>query len=142
VFKRLLVAVLLLLTAFGAVPAANAVTVTASHPHATLVLADCLHARYKPHTLIVACGDGNTVVKDFNYRTWTRDAATGTATLWFNKCDPDCARGKWGHVRMVFRLDHPVRVGKHLRFSRLVTAYPHRTGSERRQVYQLETRRL
>lgn len=142
VFKRLLVAVFLLLTAFGVSPAANAVTPTASHPHATRVLADCVHARYKPQTIIVACGDGNTVVKDFNYHSWTRRSATGTATLWYNKCDPDCAHGNWGHVRMVFRLDHPVRVGTQLRFSRLVTAYPHRTASHRVQIYQLETRRL
>lgn len=141
-FKRLFVAVFLLLIAFEVSPAANAVTATASHPHATRVLADCVHARYKPKTIVVACGDGNTVVKDFNYRSWTRDRATGTATLWFNRCEPDCARGQWGHVRMVFRLDHPVRVGTQLRFSRLVTAYPHRTGSHRVQIYQLETHRL
>jgi len=42
---------------------------------------------------------------------------------------------------MVFRLDRPVRVGRQLRFARLVTAYPHRTGSHRRQVYLLDIRR-
>jgi len=140
VYKRLLVAVFLLLVPFGMLPAADAAT--ASHPRATRVLADCVHARYEPRALIVACGDGNTVVKDMKYRTWTRDSATGTATLWFNRCEPDCASGTWAHVRTKFRLDHPVRVGKQLRFSRLVTVYPHQTGTHHRQVYQLATRRL
>lgn len=144
VFKRLLVVVSLLLIAFGMLPAAYASTVpgTARHPHATRVLADCVHARYEPREVILACGDGNLVLKDMKYRTWTRYLATGTGTMWVNECEPDCARGTWAHVHTRFRLDHPVKVGKHLRFSRLVAVYPHQKGSHHREIYHLDTRHL
>lgn len=51
------------------------------------------HARYKPTTVYVLCGDGNFRVVHLRWRSWTRTSATGRGTAKVNNCKPTCADG-------------------------------------------------
>lgn len=72
----------------------------------TLVIHDCVHARYQPKYVILACGDGNFWLKKMHYRYWHHREAWGHAVAVYNTCHPDCARGHDAHFKATFKLFH------------------------------------
>jgi hypothetical protein len=49
--------------------------------------------RYKPRTIIVACGDGNLSLRAISWFSWTSSTATGVGVYYWNDCIPACYRG-------------------------------------------------
>jgi hypothetical protein len=62
-------------------------------------LASCDDLKYRPRTVIVACGDGNFQLRRIRWRTWNRDTAKGRARAMLNDCIPYCARGRFHSYR-------------------------------------------
>lgn len=90
-------------------------------PDHTKIIFDCFHARYKPHKVLLRCGDGTQGLTHVHYASWTRHKATGHARFVFDDCQPNCASGHTHHfrVRIVFKR---VRKDGHDRvFTRVVT---------------------
>lgn len=141
--KRLLAVSTLLLATTAMIPAAQASTPQAARARpATRVIANCVHAVYEPKRIIIACADGNLALMKMKYQRWTAHEATGTGTMYVNQCLPNCADGKWVTSYTRFTLDRPEKVGKQLRFSRLIAVYPHHPGKYHREVYQLITHKI
>jgi hypothetical protein len=63
----------------------------------------------RPKSIIIACGDGNTLLKDLNWASWGQTAASATGVDTWNKCVPDCAASKtWESIPVTVTLTHPV----------------------------------
>lgn len=75
--------------------------------HHTKVVGDCVHARYKPTSIILACGDGNYALTNISYTKWTAKVAKGTDRTFQNGCNPDCADGSPIYRHDNFTLDRP-----------------------------------
>lgn len=104
----------------------------ASGHHHTKVVGDCVHARYKPMSITLACGDGNLALTKIAYMKWTKRVAKGTDRTFQNSCDPDCADGSPVYTHDHFTLDRPKTNKGATVFTRariyhkgkLVTTYP------------------
>lgn len=53
----------------------------------------CLHERYKPKQIVIACADGTDVLKGLRWSSWSATKAAGTGTDYVVSCNPDCASG-------------------------------------------------
>lgn len=63
-----------------------------SSSHARIT--DCAgKARTRPHTYVLACGDGGAVLQHLTWRRFGRSTSSATGTLTRNTCDPNCAEG-------------------------------------------------
>jgi hypothetical protein len=63
----------------------------------------------RPKSIIIACGDGNTLLKDLKWASWGQTAAAATGVDTWNKCVPDCASSKtWESIPVTVTLTHPV----------------------------------
>jgi hypothetical protein len=74
----------------AAIPATPA---TASKPVWVTGGPSCLHERFKPKQIVIACADGTDVLKGLKWSTWSATRATGTGTDYVVTCSPDCASG-------------------------------------------------
>jgi hypothetical protein len=63
----------------------------------------------RPHSILVACGDGNFTVTGIKWSSWTAVAASGAGTGHQNDCTPNCARGHFHRYRVSLHLYRPVR---------------------------------
>ncbi|MGW1891369.1 hypothetical protein ACWCP6_14110 [Streptomyces sp. NPDC002004] len=60
------------------------------------VLVDCfMKPQVRPGDYILACGDGNNLLKDLKWSAWGPETATATGTDWVNDCQPYCAAGRF-----------------------------------------------
>lgn len=73
------------------------------------VNSDCLHARAKPHKIIVACADVNFYYNHLRWRSWTRKRAHGRGYAHGNDCKPNCADGEFHRRRARITLSRPRR---------------------------------
>jgi hypothetical protein len=74
------------------------------------VYGDCTTPTFEPTQIIQACGDGNLLVKDLRWSTWTATQATAIGTVTFNGCTPTCAEGQSHDVpNTTVTLTTPVR---------------------------------
>jgi hypothetical protein len=63
------------------------------------VIADCSGApSVEPTTIILSCGDGNAIVNELHWTSWTATGATATGQLLTNTCTPTCAAGTFTSV--------------------------------------------
>ena len=83
------------------VVAALALTALPTAANARSYYADCdFTPRYKPHTIILACGDGNAQLKSIHWYRWGGSNARGwTRRFIYNDCDPYCAVGRFHRRR-------------------------------------------
>ncbi|MEA2458645.1 MAG: hypothetical protein QOC95_1617 [Thermoleophilaceae bacterium] len=83
------------------------------------------HARYKPTSVIVTCGDGGFRVADLKWSAWTTTSGSGAGTAKVNTCTPTCAQGSFKSYPVKLTLTRPraCPVGKR-EFSRLKYAFP------------------
>jgi len=63
----------------------------------------CDEAVYRPSNVIVACGDGGIRLSGIRWRHWDRAAATGSAAMTANTCDPSCAEGEAARFKVSVR---------------------------------------
>jgi hypothetical protein len=75
-------------------------------------ISSCKSPQYKPTKYILACGDANAGMKNVAYDWWTTKTAHGTATLYYNDCNPNCAAGHFHFVKAEFTLFHVVQTKK------------------------------
>lgn len=71
------------------------------------LIADCFKPKFKPKTVIIACGDASLGAKAMSWSTWTRKKADGTGTGLINDCNPDCASGTTKTAPMELQLSRP-----------------------------------
>jgi hypothetical protein len=83
----LAIASCVLLVAAAAVPAG-------ASGKQTLLIGNCAKPKFKPGTLIFACGDASFGATGVTWSSWTRNSATGSGTGEINDCSPDCAHGQ------------------------------------------------
>ena len=95
-----------LLTGTGAVAAPSAAT-------QVKVISSCTAAKYKPTSYIFYCADANSGMKHATYDWWTAKTAHGTATLYDNDCEPNCAAGHFHFVKAEFTLFRIVKTAKY-----------------------------
>jgi hypothetical protein len=82
--------------AIMSVAAAPASSDTASDPLVrgrTLLISNCKKAKFKPVSVIIACGDAGLVANGLTWTTWNRKMALGSGTGTIKTCVPDCASG-------------------------------------------------
>ena len=94
-----------IVAAFAAVAMANPVA-TESGKRVELI-ANCFKPKFKPKTVIIACGDASLGAKAMTWQTWTRKKADGTGTGLINDCNPDCASGTTRTAPMELQLSKP-----------------------------------
>lgn len=95
------------------------------------VLVDCLwHAKVRPASFILACGDGNSRLVSLHWSQWGAHAARAEGVNLVNDCKPYCAAGRFHAYRVAVRLDHVKPWKKHPRlphYGRMTLTYEGRT---------------
>ena len=77
---------------------ALAVTVPAAAAGGKTYLGGCSsldHAKYKPHMVVLACGDASLYVNHLKWSSWGKKRARGHGRAHSNTCKPSCAQGKF-----------------------------------------------
>jgi hypothetical protein len=92
--KIRLVAVALLAAMAWAVAAHAAPLRTASTSKRYLT-SDCVRPHFRPHRIILACGDGNFYINHISWDDWDGKVSHGKGTARQNDCDPSCAGGQF-----------------------------------------------
>ncbi|HVT64492.1 MAG TPA: hypothetical protein VHD81_05020 [Mycobacteriales bacterium] len=69
------------------------------HQH-TKVVSDCVHAHYKPDSIVIYC-DQTLALTKITYTKWGTSVAKGTDRTYQDDCKPSCAAG-----HPVFHHDH------------------------------------
>ena len=59
---------------------------------------DCLgHPQVRPGEMTLACADNGEYLKQIHWTAWRPWHAAGTAVVWQNLCQPNCAAGNYVH---------------------------------------------
>jgi len=53
----------------------------------------CGNSKFRPSTIVVACGDAGFIIEHIGWSHWGRKSARGSGTAVTKICDPDCASG-------------------------------------------------
>ena len=61
----------------------------------------------RPHSIVIACGDGNLYLTGIHWRTWNAVTAAGSATAHQNDCTPYCAAGRFHTYPATVALSQP-----------------------------------
>jgi hypothetical protein len=96
-------AIVLIATAAVAAVAASAVA-GGSKP---LLIGNCAKPKFKPASVILACGDASLGATNVVWSSWTNKVATGAGTGQLNDCNPNCAQGKTKTAPMSLRASKP-----------------------------------
>jgi hypothetical protein len=94
--------------ALGLAPAVALASGSAGHVRVT----NCNTAQYKPSSITIACGDGNTFVENLKWSSWTQTSASGKGIYAFNDCKPDCVSGHLKTFATAVKLSHAQRCPK------------------------------
>jgi len=88
-------------------------------------VSNCGKTAFRPHTIVVFCGDAGVIVDRIHWRHWGFRAARGRGTAHTKTCNPDCASGGVRTDRVKVRLSHRhmCRNGKRY-FLRINVRYP------------------
>jgi hypothetical protein len=83
------------------------------------------HARYKPTTVYVLCGDGSFRAVRMSWSSWTATSASGRGTAKVNDCKPNCAEGSIESFRVKLVASRPRTCANGKReFRRLTYSFP------------------
>jgi hypothetical protein len=113
------------LLAAACVAALTAAVATSSAGGATKVLfpAKCEVPTYKPRSIVVTCGDANTVLTKIVWDKWNSSSAAGEGTAKVNECKPNCAAGKFRNHPASVQLSKPKDCGRVTQFTKLVLLF-------------------
>lgn len=67
----------------------------------------CANGRYRPRTIMVACGDGNFYFTNLRWHGWNTRVARGRGLANENDCNPFCAAGHFHAYPISVRLSRP-----------------------------------
>ena len=85
-----------------------------------LLISNCAKPKFKPKSVIIACGDASFGARAMTWSVWSKKRAVGTGTGEINDCDPDCAHGTTRRAPIELRLGKPQRCSNGRRlFSKL-----------------------
>ena len=84
---------------------------------------NCETNSYKPKTIIIACADGNFVLRKVKYSSYGESTARGTSTARVNDCEPNCGRGTFRNYAASFTLSRPRQCGDVMQFRRIVVRF-------------------
>jgi len=84
------------------------------------------HAKYKPKSIVVSCGDGTIRVKKAHWAKWGKKRARGRGKAVINDCTPSCAEGTPHTYRVKLTLSRARKCdfGPKRQFRRLTLTYP------------------
>jgi hypothetical protein len=83
------------------------------------------HARYKPTTVILTCGDGGFRISNLKWSRWTASNASGKGTAKVDNCKPNCASGKFESFPAKLTATKPKTCANGKReFTRLAYSFP------------------
>jgi hypothetical protein len=69
-------------------------------------------AQVRPHSIVVACADGNFFLSGLRWSRWDAGAAVGAGVGHQNLCTPSCAEGHFRRYAVAVRLFRPVACSK------------------------------
>lgn len=89
-------------------------------------VSDCGDSVYRPHELVVFCGDAGVILTGIDWGHWGRRSANGDATANTKTCDPDCASGGVTKRAVTVRLSHRhyCKAAGEADFLRVAVRYP------------------
>jgi hypothetical protein len=90
---RLQTRISLLSATLAAIVLALAVSISAAS--SPLKITNCTKATSRPKALTLACADANTVLRGLSWSSFGGATAQAKGTLELNKCEPNCAAGKF-----------------------------------------------
>ena len=67
----------------------------------------CNNERYRPSSIMIACGDATLKARDLRWRTWTDQEARGRGIARYNDCRPNCANGQHHTLPATVKLTRP-----------------------------------
>jgi hypothetical protein len=67
----------------------------------------CQSLKFKPQTITLSCGDGNTRLGKLQWSSWTKTQAVANGNYTWNTCTPDCAAGHDRSVAVKVTLSNP-----------------------------------
>jgi len=81
----------------------------------------CGASKYRPRTIVMACGDAGFIIEHITWQRWRRKGARGSGTGVTKTCDPFCAAGGIEKNPIAVWLWRPVRCKDNgrLQFTRL-----------------------
>jgi len=77
----------------------------------------------RPTTIVLACGDGNALLSDLIWTSWTSSSATATGQYVRNTCIPSCAQGTFVMSAALIRLAYPIQTGVGPQFASVSYVY-------------------
>jgi hypothetical protein len=102
-FSRLLP--VLLIAALAALAAAPATAQTGATR--TYVTSDCSGAAFKPHSIVLTCGDAGLGATRLHWKQWGASKARGSGRGEEKVCTPNCAEGTVAKGKMTLTLSKP-----------------------------------
>jgi hypothetical protein len=96
--------------------------VAAANAASSVVISNCGNATVAPHTITLACADGNRYLHAITWSHWGTALATGTGTLTWNTCTPNCVSGTFVSRRVTFHAAERTTTGHQTYYRELVGA--------------------
>jgi hypothetical protein len=93
--------------ALGLVAALAAAVAVAQPASRTYVTSNCSGAAFKPHSIVLTCGDAGLVATKLQWPQWGTKMAHGAGLGKEKVCTPDCAAGKVAKAAMKVILSKP-----------------------------------
>jgi hypothetical protein len=86
----------------------------------------CINERYRPRSVVVACGDGNLYLTSLRWRHWNQTKTLGRGIAHANDCRPYCAAGHFHSYRVRIWLGRPRRCPDQevVQYKRALISYP------------------
>jgi hypothetical protein len=114
---------------------AGPATAATKTPRLPLVDWNCYSpGKVEPTQILLACGDGNAVMKHLTWTTWTTTSATGQGVLESNDCHPSCVGGTFHTYPARFTLTETVRASGRNYFTRVTMQFTAKRPSGRKSV--------
>jgi hypothetical protein len=97
-------------------------------------IARCDRPRFRPRSILIACGDGNFGLTKLRWRGWNRRTARARGKAFANDCLPDCASGHFHRYAVWVRAYRVRLLGGTYAYTRLRIAYVNRRPASSRRV--------
>lgn len=102
-------------------------TVTHAAAPVPRVVADCAEApdtlQVRPKGIVIACADGGLGFAKLTWTRWGAPTATGQGELYENRCEPNCASGKYATYPVLVTLSRVRNSSRGAYFSELTVTW-------------------
>lgn len=79
---------------------------SASAGKTRVYVSSCGNSVYRPHHIVVFCGDAGVIVNSIHWTHYGGRSANGQGVALTKTCTPDCASGGVTHDQVTLRLSH------------------------------------